>query len=57
VIAEGVETVTHGKPLLRLGYEQAQGLRYRAADAGLPAWIESWKPPPSCLFITLRKRA
>jgi hypothetical protein len=25
--------------------------------ADLPAWIESWKPPPSCLFITLRKRA
>jgi hypothetical protein len=34
VVAECVETVTHGEALLRLGYEQAQGLRHRAADAG-----------------------
>ena len=33
VLAEGVETITHGELLLALGCELGQGLRYRAPHA------------------------
>ncbi len=46
VIAEGVETVEHGKALLQIGCELAQGYAIarpmRASD--IPKWIVSWKP-------------
>jgi EAL domain-containing protein (putative c-di-GMP-specific phosphodiesterase class I) len=48
-IAEGVETLEHGKMLLRLGCELAQGYgiaRPMPADQ-LPAWSTSWKPDPA----------
>lgn len=51
VIAEGVETLDHGKMLLQLGCELAQGYviaRPMPADE-LPAWASSWKSDPSWL--------
>ena len=46
VIAEGVETVEHGKALLLLGCDLAQG--YGIAKPmpanSIPAWISDWKP-------------
>jgi diguanylate cyclase (GGDEF)-like protein/PAS domain S-box-containing protein len=47
VIAEGVETAEHGKLLLRLGCELAQGYGVaRPMPAkDLPAWIAAWSPP------------
>ena len=51
VIAEGVETLDHGKMLLQLGCELAQGYviaRPMPADE-LPAWASSWKPDLSWL--------
>lgn len=46
VIAEGVETIEHGKALLQIGCELAQGFgiarAMRASD--IPEWIVSWKP-------------
>ena len=47
VIAEGVERVEHGKLLLQLGCELAQGYaiaRPMPAE-DLPHWIETWQPP------------
>jgi len=59
VVAEGVETVTHGEALLRLGYEQAQRLRHRAADAGRrPAGLDRiLEAAPVKLFEHAAKRA
>jgi diguanylate cyclase (GGDEF)-like protein/PAS domain S-box-containing protein len=49
VIAEGVETVEHGRALLLLGCDLAQG--YGIAKPmpanNLPAWIKNWKPDVS----------
>jgi len=49
VIAEGVETLPHGRQLLQLGCEQAQG--YGIARPMPPdqmqEWVASWRPPPS----------
>jgi EAL domain-containing protein (putative c-di-GMP-specific phosphodiesterase class I) len=48
VIAEGVETVEHGRMLLQLGCELAQGFGIAPpmpADE-LPAWVKQWKPDP-----------
>ncbi len=46
VIAEGVETVEHGKALLQIGCELAQGYGIarpmKASD--IPEWSASWKP-------------
>lgn len=46
VIAEGVETETHGRMLLQLGCEQGQG--YAIARPmpfeKLPEWLRSWRP-------------
>jgi diguanylate cyclase (GGDEF)-like protein/PAS domain S-box-containing protein len=50
VIAEGVETEAHGKALLRLGCELAQGYgiaRPMPAER-IPEWVASWKPIISC---------
>jgi EAL domain-containing protein (putative c-di-GMP-specific phosphodiesterase class I) len=48
-IAEGVETVAHGKLLLQLGCELAQGYGIaRPMPAGeLPHWLSHWKPDAS----------
>ncbi len=49
VIAEGVETVAHGKMLLQLGCELAQGYgiaRPMPADE-FPGWSASWRPDAS----------
>ena len=46
VIAEGVESVTHGRVLLQLGCELAQGYgvaRPMPPDQ-LPAWAARWQP-------------
>ncbi len=46
IIAEGVETVAHGKYLVNLGCELAQGYEIAKPMPGenLPNWIEAWKP-------------
>ncbi|WP_143339729.1 EAL domain-containing protein [Ectothiorhodospira magna] len=49
VVAEGVETETHGKMLLLLGCELGQGYaiaRPMPADQ-LETWLTHWSPPPS----------
>ncbi len=49
VIAEGVETVEHGKMLLQLGCELAQGYgiaRPMPADE-MPGWSAAWRPDAS----------
>ncbi|MDR3370464.1 EAL domain-containing protein, partial [Rhodoferax sp.] len=46
VIAEGVETVTHGNMLLQMGCELAQGYgiaRPMPADQ-FPTWVATWQP-------------
>lgn len=45
VIAEGVETAAHGKLLLALGCERAQGygIARPMPAAELPAWVASWR--------------
>ncbi|MGB4336048.1 MAG: EAL domain-containing protein [Chromatiaceae bacterium] len=50
-IAEGVETLVHGKILLQLGCELAQGYaiaRPMPAE-DLPVWLAAWRPPASWL--------
>ena len=47
VIAEGVESEAHGRLLLQMGCDRAQGYgvaRPMPADA-LPAWVQVWQPP------------
>lgn len=48
VIAEGVESVTHGALLMKLGCDLAQGYGIARPMPGdnLPAWAASWKPAP-----------
>jgi hypothetical protein len=51
-LAEGVETIAHGKLLLALGCEMGQG--YGIAHA-MPAhavsgWLKDWRPDPSWLL-------
>jgi diguanylate cyclase (GGDEF)-like protein len=48
VIAEGVETVEHGKMLLQLGCELAQGygIARPMPAADLPGWVAGWRPDP-----------
>jgi EAL domain-containing protein (putative c-di-GMP-specific phosphodiesterase class I) len=49
VIAEGVETVLHGKELLRLGCELAQGygISRPMPACDIPKWASSWKADDS----------
>ncbi len=49
VVAEGVETVEHGKMLLQLGCELAQGygIARPMPPAGLPSWSAAWHPDPA----------
>ena len=52
VIAEGVETVDHGKKLLSIGCELAQGYgiaRPMPADA-FPSWVKTWGTDSHKLF-------
>jgi len=51
VIAEGVETLAHGKMLLQLGCELAQGyaIARPMPESELPAWVASWKSAPEWL--------
>lgn len=46
VIAEGVETVAHGKLLLSIGCELAQGygIARPMPSAELPGWAATWRP-------------
>jgi diguanylate cyclase (GGDEF)-like protein len=46
VIAEGVETITHGIALLKLGCELAQGygIARPMPASDIPEWASSWKP-------------
>ena len=58
VVAEGVETVSHGRMLIQLGCDLAQGYgiaRPMPADA-LPEWIESWQHPAEWTDIKLWPR-
>jgi diguanylate cyclase (GGDEF)-like protein/PAS domain S-box-containing protein len=47
-VAEGVETVDHGRLLLRLGcvYGQGYGIAWPMPPDALPAWAGSWRPDP-----------
>jgi len=49
LIAEGVETVEHGKTLLQLGCELGQGyvIARPMPASDIPDWIESWQPDSS----------
>lgn len=46
VIAEGVETIEHGRKLLAIGCEKAQGygIARPMPAAAIPAWIRAWRP-------------
>lgn len=49
IIAEGVETLLHGRMLLAMGYELGQGYaiaRPMPADA-IPDWLQTWRPDES----------
>ena len=48
VIAEGVETEEHGKLLLHLGCDLAQGygIARPMPASRLPSWASVWRPPP-----------
>jgi diguanylate cyclase (GGDEF)-like protein len=52
VLAEGVETIAHGKLLLALGCEMGQGYGIaRAMPAQAVAqWVKDWRPDPSWLL-------
>lgn len=49
IIAEGVETAEHGRLLLQLECDHAQGygIARPMPAAELPAWIRQWRPDPS----------
>ncbi len=48
-IAEGVETIEHGKALLDIGCELAQGfgIAHPMPAGDIPVWVNSWKPDAS----------
>lgn len=48
-IAEGVETVDHGRLLLQLECNLAQGygIARPMAAASIPGWVENWRPDPA----------
>ncbi|MFN3986798.1 MAG: PAS domain S-box protein [Rhodocyclaceae bacterium] len=49
VVAEGVETVAHGRRLLQLGcmLGQGYGIARPMPASDVPGWIERWHPDPS----------
>ena len=49
VIAEGVETIEHGKALLQLGCKLAQGygIARPMPASEIAAWVDNWKPDDS----------
>jgi diguanylate cyclase (GGDEF)-like protein/PAS domain S-box-containing protein len=49
VVAEGVETAAHGRVLLNLGCDVAQGygIAHPMPAANLSNWIAAWEPDPS----------
>ena len=51
VIAEGVEAIEHGKLLLQLGCQLAQGygIAKPMPGADLPEWVKTWRPDPEWL--------
>jgi len=51
VIAEGVESIEHGRVLLSLGCELAQGygIARPMPSHQIPQWLSSWKPDASWL--------
>ncbi|HEX4006988.1 MAG TPA: EAL domain-containing protein [Acidobacteriaceae bacterium] len=53
-VAEGVETVEHGRLLLRLGcvFGQGYGIAWPMLPEMLPAWAASWKPEPAWRTIS-----
>ena len=53
VIAEGVETVAHGRRLLEMGCTLAQGYAIARAmpPEQIPDWVAGWKPLPAWLNI------
>jgi diguanylate cyclase (GGDEF)-like protein/PAS domain S-box-containing protein len=58
VVAEGVESVSHGRMLIQLGCDLAQGYgiaRPMPAEA-LPEWIRSWQHPAEWKHIKLWPR-
>ena len=52
-IAEGVETVAHGRLLLQLGciYGQGNGIAYPMPGEELPSWSEGWNPDPAWMNV------
>ncbi|WP_051241399.1 EAL domain-containing protein [Azohydromonas australica] len=49
LVAEGVESVAHGRMLLQLGCEVGQGYAIARPMPGpdFAAWLQSWRPDPS----------
>jgi len=47
VIAEGVESLAHGVPLVRYGCDLAQGygIAHPMPASEIPAWVRSWRMP------------
>jgi len=58
VIAEGVETVAHGRLLQQLGCDLAQGygIAVPMPAADIPAWIATWRPDPQWLGVRALRR-
>ncbi len=61
-IAEGVETVDHGRLLLQLGcvYGQGHGIAYPMPGEDLPGWAATWRPDPAWVNVATvapRKRS
>ena len=52
VLAEGVETIAHGKLLLALGCEMGQGygIAHAMPAQAVPQWLKDWRPDPSWLL-------
>jgi EAL domain-containing protein (putative c-di-GMP-specific phosphodiesterase class I) len=52
VLAEGVETIAHGKLLLALGCEMGQGygIAHAMPAPAVAGWLKDWRPDPSWLL-------